>query len=210
MNYLVIEGNIGAGKTSLANMLAEEMKARLILEKFAENPFLPKFYSNPDKYSFPLELSFLAERYRQHKDQLTHHDMFSPLAIADYYFSKSLIFAAITLPEDEYNLYLQLYNIIHQHLTLPDLYVYLYLPVSQLQKNIEKRGRDYEMGITYEYLKKLQDGYFVYMKSRTDMKSLVIDTRNIDFVNNHADFIKMKDTIFNHSYERGITRVILE
>ncbi len=209
MNYLVIEGNIGAGKTSLATLLAEDLNARLILEKFAENPFLPKFYSNPDKYSFPLELSFLAERYKQHKEQLTHRDMFSPLAIADYYFSKSLIFAAVTLPDDEYNLYRQLYNIIHQHLPLPDLYVYLYLPVENLLQNINKRGRDYETNISSDYLTKLQEGYFVYMKSRKEMKSLVIDTRNIDFVNNHDDYLKIKDTIFNHSYEAGITRVIL-
>ncbi|HYW97014.1 MAG TPA: deoxynucleoside kinase [Bacteroidales bacterium] len=209
MNYLVIEGNIGAGKTSLANRLAEDMGARLILEKFAENPFLPKFYSDPAKYSFPLELSFLAERYKQHKEQLTHRDMFAPLAIADYYFSKSLIFAAITLPVDEYNLYRQLYNIIHQHLPLPDLYVYLYLPVENLMKNIGKRGRDYERGISSEYLTKLQDGYFVYMKGRKDMKSLVIDTRNIDFVNNQDDYLKLKDAIFNHTYVAGITRIIL-
>jgi deoxyguanosine kinase len=209
VNYLVIEGAIGAGKTSLATMLAEELNARLILEKFAENPFLPRFYSNPEKYSFPLELSFLAERYKQHKEQLTHRDMFSPLAIADYYFAKSLIFAGITLPEDEYNLYRQLYNIIHQHLPVPDLYVYLYLPVEQLLRNIQRRGRDYESGITSDYLTKLQEGYFVYMKSMHKMKSLILDTSNLDFVNNKTDYFRIKDVIFKHLYEPGITRIIL-
>ncbi len=209
MNYLVIEGNIGAGKTSLATRMADDMKARLILEKFADNPFLPKFYNDPDRYSFPLELSFLAERYKQHKEELTHHDIFSPLAIADYYFSKSLIFASITLPEDEYNLYRQLYNIIHQHLPRPDLYVYLWLPVEQLLDNIRSRGRNYEKGINSEYLKKLQDRYFVYMKNRHEMKCLVIDTRNIDFVHRDEDYAKIKDVIFNRTFDPGITRVIL-
>ena len=209
MNYLVIEVNIGAGKTSLATKMAEDMNARLILEKFADNPFLPKFYSDPERFSFPLELSFLAERYKQHKDQLTHLDMFSPLAIADYYFSKSLIFASITLPEDEYKLYRQLYNIIHQHLPVPDLYVYLWLPVEQLLDNIRQRGRDYEKDINSDYLKKLQDRYFVYMKDRHDMKCLVLDTRNVDFVHRNEDFQKIKETIFNRTFDRGITRVIL-
>ncbi len=209
MNYLVIEGNIGAGKTSLATMLANDLKARLILETFAENPFLPKFYSNPEKYSFPLELSFLAERYKQHKEQLTHRELFSPLAIADYYFSKSLVFASVTLPQDEYNLYRQLYNIIHQQLPVPDLYVYLYLPVEMLLENIQRRGREYELGISSDYLFKLQNSYFVYMNSRKDLKSLILDTRNVDFVNNQPDYNKIKELILNQSYEVGLTRLIL-
>ncbi len=190
-------------------MLAEDMKARLILEKFAENPFLPKFYSDPDKYSFPLELSFLAERYRQHREQLSHRDMFSPLAIADYYFSKSLIFAAITLPADEFQLYRQLYNIIHQHLPVPDLYVFLYVSVDQLVTNIQRRGRYYEKSIGKDYLKMVQDGYFEYMRSMTGMKSLVIDMENIDFVGNHDHYERLREVIFTPLYPAGITRICL-
>lgn len=209
MNYLVIEGNIGAGKTSLATRLAKDYNARLILEKFAENPFLPKFYSDPGKYSFPLELSFLADRYKQHKDELSNRDMFAPLAIADYYFAKSLIFASITLPEDEFMLYRQLYNIIHQHLPIPDIYVYLHLPVEGILKNIALRGRDYEKKISPEYLKKLQDGYFDFFKSRKDITFVIIETINIDFVNNEEDYLKLKDLIFYGEFEKGINRILI-
>jgi deoxyguanosine kinase len=209
LNYLVIEGNIGAGKTSLANKLAKDFKSRLILEKFADNPFLPKFYKDPDKYSFPLELSFLADRYKQHKEELTNRDMFAPLAIADYYFAKSLVFATITLPEDEFMLYRQLYSIIHHHLPIPDLYVYLHLPVDSLMKNIAQRGRNYEKEISPEYLKMLQDGYFDFFKSRNDIKFLIIETSNIDFVNIEQDYLKLKDLIFNRKFEKGINRILI-
>jgi deoxyguanosine kinase len=209
LNYLVIEGNIGAGKTSLANKLAKDFKSRLILEKFADNPFLPKFYKDPDKYSFPLELSFLADRYKQHKEELTNRDLFAPLAIADYYFAKSLVFATITLPEDEFMLYRQLYSIIHHHLPIPDLYVYLHLPVDSLMKNIAQRGRNYEKEISPEYLKMLQDGYFDFFKSRNDIKFLIIETSNIDFVNIEQDYLKLKDLIFNRKFEKGINRILI-
>src|SRR5687768_8959728 len=126
-NYIVIEGNIGAGKTSLAMMLAAECNARLILEEFADNPFLPPFYENPARYAFPLELSFLAERYQQLKDHLAAtQDLFREYTISDYLFNKSLIFAKINLKQDEYNLYTRLFNIINSFLPKPDLLVYLY------------------------------------------------------------------------------------
>lgn len=208
MNYLVIEGNIGVGKSSLVKKLSSEMKARSIYEQFEDNPFLPKFYENPERYSFPLELSFLADRYKQHKNALTNLDMFAPLAIADYYFSKSLIFSGVTLEKDEYSLYRQLFDIIHQQLPLPDLYVYLHSPVSRLLENIEERGREYEKKIEGEYLKKVQDGYFEYMKSRKDMKILIIDMENLDFVNRKEDYNSLKSIIFDRQYERGITRLL--
>lgn len=207
MNYLVIEGNIGVGKSSLVEKLGKELKARTIFEQFEDNPFLPKFYMDQERYSFPLELSFLADRYRQHKETLSNLDMFAPLAIADYYLSKSLIFAGVTLPEDEYKLYRQLFDIIHQHLPVPDLYVYLHTPVEKLLENILHRGRDYEKQISGGYLKKIQDGYFEYMKSRNDMKILIINTENLDFVNNKDDYFLLKSFIFDHNYEPGITRI---
>jgi deoxyguanosine kinase len=208
-NYIVIEGNIGAGKTSLVKRFGADYKARLILERFAENPFLPKFYKEPERFSFPVELSFLADRYHQLKEEISNRNIFSSLVIADYYFSKSLIFARNTLKDDEYNLYRQLYDIIHQHLPLPDLYVYLHLHVEKLMENIKKRGREYEQNIDESYLLKIQQGYFDYLKTREGIKILLIDGGNINYINNEEDYIRIKNCIFNIQYPIGISRVIL-
>lgn len=207
MNYLVIEGNIGAGKTSLVSLLSKEMNAKAVYEKFEDNPFLPRFYADPERYSFPLELSFLADRYKQHKEELSNRDMFTPLSIADYYFSKSLIFAGITLAEDEYRLYRQLYTIIHQNLPKPDLYVYLHSSVPRLLENIKLRGREYEKSIRFEYLLNLQKGYFEYMKSSPDMRILILDVEDFDFINDKDDYLLFKKLIFDNTYKIGITRI---
>ncbi|RLD63708.1 MAG: hypothetical protein DRJ01_03045 [Bacteroidetes bacterium] len=209
-DYIVIEGNIGAGKTSLSKMLAEKFNAKLILEQFADNPFLPKFYDNPDRYSFPLELSFLADRYNQLKKDLSHRDLFKSFTISDYYFMKSLIFSKSTLQDDEYNLYRQIFDIIYNQLPKPDLYVYLHLTTDNLIKNIKKRGRDYEQNITEDYLKKIQNSYFDYFKQQKDFRTLIIDTNDIDFVNNHKDYELIIDTIFNNEYKIGTNRVVLK
>jgi deoxyguanosine kinase len=208
-NYVVIEGNIGAGKTSLTKKLGEDFNARLILERFAENPFLPKFYDEPERFSFPVELSFLADRYHQLKEELSNRDIFSSLVLADYYFSKSLIFARNTLKDDEYNLYRQLYDIIHQYLPVPDLYVYLHVPVEKLMANIKKRGREYEQNITDEYLLKIQQGYFDYVKTIEQTRILLIDVGGINYVNNEDDYIRIRNCIFNTQYSIGINRIIL-
>jgi deoxyadenosine/deoxycytidine kinase len=209
LNYIVIEGNIGAGKTTLSKMIAKEYNAKLILEQFADNPFLPKFYKEPDKYSFQLELSFLAERYQQLNQDLTSRDLFKPFTVADYYFMKSLIFAKATLSEDEYNLYRQIFNIIYKSIPRPNLYVYLHVDINKLQSNIQKRGRDYEKGISSEYLTKIQNGYFDFFKQQNDISYLVIDTTNMDFVGNQADYERVKDLIFNEKYDKGITRITI-
>jgi len=209
LSYLVIEGNIGAGKTTFAKRIAEEYNAKLILEQFADNPFLPKFYSEPEKFSFQLELSFLAERYHQLNSELTSRDLFKSFTIADYYFMKSLIFARATLKEDEYNLYRQIFDIIYKSIPKPDLYVYLHQDVINLKKNICKRGRDYEQGISNEYLTKLQDGYFDFFKQQNDIPFLIININNLDFVENQADYEKIKTVIFAVKYEKGIQRVII-
>ncbi|MCF6184104.1 MAG: deoxynucleoside kinase [Bacteroidales bacterium] len=209
-NFVVIEGNIGAGKTSLSKKIAEDYNAKLIPEKFAENPFLPKFYKNPNKYSFPLELSFLADRFYQLNNQISNRDLFKSFVVADYYFTKSLIFAKSTLTDDEFGLYRRIFNIIYTSLPKPDIYVYLYLDINHLIKNIKRRGRDYEKQIKASYLEKIQNGYFEYMKQhREEYKFLVIDTNNIDFVRNQKDYIKIKNIIFNREYKIGINRVIL-
>ncbi len=208
-NYVVIEGNIGAGKTTLATRIAGQFNARLILEHFADNPFLPKFYDDPEKYSFPLELSFLASRYRQLREELEPQDLFSSFTVADYYFAKSLIFAASTLKGDEYSLYRQIFYIIYSSLPRPDIYVYLHLNPDRLLRNIEKRGRQYEKGITEEYLRTIQESYFSFFRQNPENKYLVIDISKIDFVLNDDDYRKVINAIFENDYQPGISTLIL-
>lgn len=185
MNYqfITIEGNIGAGKTTLANLLSKHYNARLILEEFADNPFLPKFYENPDQFAFPVELFFMAERFKQLKELLSQKDMFQTLTISDYLFTKCLLFAKVTLPEDEFRLYQRLFDIIHQQLIQPDILIYLHAPVSKLQSNIRKRNRSYEQNISDDYLFNLQETYTHYIKQH-NIKTLFVDASNADFINN--------------------------
>lgn len=202
-HYIAIEGTIGAGKTSLATMLASEYSARLILEQFEENNFLPKFYKEPDKYAFPLELSFLASRFQQLKTELSVTDLFRNLIISDYIINKSLIFSKATLPDDEYNLFSRLFNIINLTLPGPDLLVYLYASVNRLKSNIILRGRSYEQEIESSYLQRIQSGYFDYFRQQNDMTILIIDTNKLDFVNNPAHYKWIREIIFQ-PYSRGI------
>ena len=207
-NFIAIEGNIGAGKTSLSTRIANDFNAKLILEEFEDNAFLPKFYKEPDKYAFPLEMTFLASRYQQLKDKLGQQDLFKDFTISDYYIVKSLIFAKKTLPADEYNLYTRFFNIVFTQIPKPDLLVYLYLKTPNLQANIHKRGRPYEMSIENEYLDKIQEGYFEYFKQQNNnQRVLIIDTNHIDFVNNESDYQKIIG-IINKDYKPGIHRVI--
>ena len=207
--FIVIEGNIGAGKTSLSHKIAEQYNAKLILEQFANNPFLPKFYKDPDKYSFPLEMSFLADRYNQLKKELSERDLFKSFTIADYYFMKSLIFSKQTLKDDEYSLYRQFFHIIYNSLPKPDLYVYLHSNVDKLLNNIKSRGREYEQEISADYLQKIQDSYFGFFKQQQELSFLVIDTNRIDFVNNQDDYNKVSDAIFSFNCKKGVNRIIL-
>jgi deoxyguanosine kinase len=184
-NFITIEGNIGAGKTTLAHILQKKLNARLILEEFADNPFLPKFYENPDQYAFPLELFFMAERYKQLKELLHTQDMFQEVTISDYLFTKCLLFAKVTLPTEEFRLYQKLFEIIHQQLVHPDILIYLHAPVSKLQSNIKKRQRQYEQAIPDEYLFNIQETYTSYIKQH-NLKTIFIDASNADFINNEA------------------------
>jgi deoxyadenosine/deoxycytidine kinase len=203
-DFIVIEGNIGAGKTTLAKKLAKDMNARLILETFEDNPFLPKFYKDRERYSFPVELSFLAARYRQLKNEIQNKDLFHSLTIADYHFLKSLIFAKETLSGDEFRLFRQLFDIIYEMVPIPDLYVYIHRPVDILLKFIEKRGRDYEKEIDAEYLKDLQDGYFRFFKEHPDMRILIINMEDMDFENDNTIYMQIRDILLN-DYPKGIT-----
>ena len=208
-NYLVIEGNIGAGKTSLASLLAEETGSRLVLEAFSDNPFLAKFYEDPGRYAFQLELSFLSERYHQIKTELGHPDLFGQSVISDYFLAKSFIFSKYNLKDDEMKLFEKLFSIINLQAPKPDLYVYLHLPVEKLLENIKLRGRSYEKHIQFDYLKEVQEGYFGFFKSQREMKILLIDTSQIDFVNKDSDLQQLKKVIFEGDYSVGLNRLIL-
>lgn len=196
-NYIAIEGNIGAGKTSLATKIADDFNAKLILERFKDNPFLPKFYDDAARYAFPLEMSFLADRYQQLVDDTTQLDLFKESVVADYDVNKSLIFAGITLPEEEYALYKKLFQMMHKDLPKPDLYIYLYQNTERLMENIKKRGREYEQSIQGEYLQKLNAGYLEFIKNQHSDNIRMVDISERDFVKNRSDYLNVLNEILN-------------
>ena len=195
LNYIAIEGNIGAGKTTLATKIANDCNAKLVLERFADNPFLPKFYKDQSRYAFPLEMSFLADRYQQLSDDLAQFDLFKDFVVADYHIFKSLIFAKVTLQEDEFRLYKTMFDIIHKEMPKPDLYVYLYQNTERLLENIKKRGRSYEQEIPADYLEKINRGYLDYIKTQTDLNVLIIDVSDLDFVKKQEDYVFLLNEI---------------
>jgi len=196
-NYIAIEGNIGAGKTTLATKIAEDFNAKTVLERFADNPFLPKFYKDQNRYAFPLEMSFLADRYQQISDDLAQFDLFKDFIVADYHIFKSLIFAKVTLSNDEVRLYKTLFDIIYKEMPKPDLYIYLYQNTDRLLQNIKKRGRNYEQEIQAEYLEKINNGYLDYIKTQKDLNVLIIDVTEMDFLKNQDDYIFILNQIQN-------------
>ena len=200
-NFITIEGNIGAGKTTLANLLAKKYNARLILEQFADNPFLPKFYENPGQYAFPLELFFMAERFKQLKELIQQKDLFQSVTITDYLFTKCLLFAKVNLPDDEFRLYQRLFDIILAQLVQPELVIYLHAPVSKLQENIRKRNRSYELNIPDDYLFSIQETYTHYIKQH-NLKTLFVDASNADFLTNEKHLQTIIDAL-DKDYPEG-------
>ncbi len=200
-HFITVEGNIGVGKTTLTHLLAKHFNARLILEEFADNPFLPKFYEKPDQYAFPLELFFMAERYKQLKEMVHTKDLFQSVTISDYLFTKCLLFAKVNLPEEEFRLYQKLFDIIHQQLTFPDILIYLHAPVQKLQANIKKRNRSYEQHIPDEYLFNIQETYTSYIKHH-NIKTIFIDASNADFLGNEKHLQIVIDAL-DKDYENG-------
>lgn len=194
-NYIAIEGNIGAGKTTLATKISEDFNAKLVLERFADNPFLPKFYKDQSRYAFPLEMSFLADRYQQLSDDLAQFDLFKDFITADYHIFKSLIFAKVTLADDEYRLYKTMFDIIYKEMPKPDLYIYLYQNTERLLQQIKQRGRLYEQEIPAEYLEKINKGYLDYIKTQTDLNVLIIDVSDMDFVSRQEDYLTILNLI---------------
>ena len=210
-SYIAIEGTLGAGKTTLASRIANDFNGKLVLEEFEgdKNPFLPKFYKEPDKYSFQVEMTFLALRYQQLKDKLGALDLFHDFIISDYYVAKSLIFSRNNLHEDEYQLFSRFYNIIFSDMPKPELLVYLYSDVARLQRNIRKRGRSYEQEISDEYLNDIQQGYLDFLHQQQDnMRILLLDTNRLDFVASKRDYRSIIEAI-DQPYDVGLHRVSL-
>ena len=197
-NYVAIEGNIGSGKTSLSNLMSDEFNAKIVLERFADNPFLPKFYEDQERFAFPLEMSFLADRYQQLTDDLAQFDLFKNFIVSDYYIFKSLIFAQVTLQKEEYALYRKMFDIMYKEISKPDLYIYLYQNTDRLLENIKKRGRIYEQNIEASYLQKIHVGYTNFIKTEQDLNTLIIDVSELDFVNNHKDYREVLKIINTH------------
>ena len=193
-HFITIEGNIGAGKTTLAHLLSKKLNARLILEEFADNPFLPKFYEDPKQYAFPLELFFMAERYKQMKNRVQSADLFHNVTVSDYLFTKCLLFAKVNLPEDEFKLYQKLFDIISQQVVLPDVLIYLHAPVKKLQANIKKRNRSYEQQIQDAYLQSIQETYQGYIREH-NIKTIFVDVTNADFLSNDAHLKAILDAL---------------
>ena len=206
-NFICIEGNIGAGKTSLAKKISEDCNARLILEEFANNPFLPNFYKEPEKYAFPLELFFMAERYKQLKEVMVQ-EIFSSFTVSDYFFIKSRLFAQNNLSKDELTLFYRLFDIMLASLPKPDLLVYLHADIQCLQKNIKKRDRSYEGKITKDYLLKIQEKYLDFFKKQKDFPVLIIDVTDSDFVQNDEKYQKILAAI-KQPYSFGVHHLSL-
>ena len=202
-NYVAIEGNIGSGKTSLSNLMSDEFNAKIVLERFADNPFLPKFYEDQERFAFPLEMSFLADRYQQLTDDLAQFDLFKNFIVSDYYIFKSLIFAQVTLQKEEYALYRKMFDIMYKEISKPDLYIYLYQNTDRLLENIKKRGRIYEQNIEASYLQKIHIGYTNFIKTEQDLNTLIIDVSELDFVNNHNDYREVLKIINTHTSSTG-------
>jgi deoxyadenosine/deoxycytidine kinase len=205
--HLAIEGNIGSGKTTLASMLSMDYDARLILEEFSENPFLPKFYQEPEKNAFPLELFFMAERYHQLKE-LKLQDLFQPNIVSDYFFVKSKLFAQNNLKQDELQLFNRLFDIMLSSLSKPDILLYLYADVDRLQKNIKKRGREFEQNISDEYLQNIQEKYLDFLKKQNDFPVLMLDVTDVDFVSDVSIYKKINE-LLKKEYELGVHNFVL-
>lgn len=208
-NFIVIEGNIGSGKTSLSKKIANNFNGKLILEEFADNPFLPKFYKEAERNAFPLELSFMAERFQQLSGEKSKADLFTEFRISDYSFFKSTLFAQNNLKEDELNLFNQLYHIMFSSVRKPDLLVYLHSKVGRLQENIKKRGRDYEQNIKDEYLKNIEDKYFDYLKKQNDFPVLILDVSEVDFIEDEKIYQQIISEIQNFDKSEKLKKLIL-
>jgi deoxyadenosine/deoxycytidine kinase len=189
--YIAVEGNIGAGKTTFSKKLALDLNARLILEAFSDNPFLPFFYEDPERYAFPVELFFMTERHKQLQADLGQKTLFQDYIVSDYYFFKTLLFAKNNLSEEEYRLFQRLFHILNGGFPDPDILVYLHRPVPELMKNIQRRGRNFETEISPDYLQQIQSVYLEFFKHHRGFPILILELRDVDFVASPEAYQKM-------------------
>jgi deoxyguanosine kinase len=207
-NFIAIEGNIGAGKTTFCNMLAQDYDCRLILEQFTDNPFLPLFYDNPERYAFPVELFFMTERHKQLQESLATVDMFTPLSISDYFFIKTSLFAKNNLKDEEFRLFYRLFEVLNSTFPKPEILVYLHRSVDNLLTNIRKRGRGYESDISAAYLLEIQNVYFEFFRTEKNMPIVVVDMGDVDFTEDKKAYAQLVD-ILKNTYPKGMTRITL-
>jgi deoxyguanosine kinase len=205
-NFIAVEGNIGAGKTSFCNRIADDFNCQIILESFDDNPFLPQFYQNPERYAFPVELFFMTERHKQLQAGLLEPELFKDGTIADYFFLKTLLFAKNNLSDEEHRLFSRVFKVLNASFPKPDLLVYLHRSVENLQVNIEKRGREYEKDITNDYLKKLQNTYFEFFRTEMSMPILIIDVEKADFLKDDVTYNKLLK-LMSEDYKLGINYI---
>ena len=207
-NYICIEGNIGSGKTSLVELLAEETQGRIILESFADNPFLPLFYQDPERYAFTVELFFMTERYKQLQQDLATPDLFNKYIISDYLFIKSLLFARKNLEAEEYKLFQMLFTVLNNNFQKPDILIYLHRDTPYLLDNIKLRNRAYEQEITADYLLMIQNSYFEYLRNIISFPVLILDLKDMDFVRNPKNYETLK-FLLSKKYLPGVHRMSL-
>lgn len=201
--FIAIEGNIGAGKTTLCHLLAERFGCALVLEQFTDNPFLPFFYENPERYAFPVELFFMTERHKQLLEHFAQPDLFRSFTVADYFFVKTLLFAKNNLSEEEFRLFNRLFLVLNSTFPKPDLLLYLHRPVDVLLQQIQRRGRDMERLITGEYLEELQNAYLEYFKRETETPVVVLELDDADFLRDGTVFEAITG-LLNRSFEPGV------
>ena len=204
--YVCIEGNIGTGKTSLCTRLAKRYNGKLILEQFTDNPFLPFFYADPERYAFPVEVFFMTERHKQMQKHILTHDLFASHIFADYFFTKTLLFARNNLNQEEYRIFQHLFQLLEAPFPYPDLLVYLHRSTSKLMQQIEDRGRDMETPISEEYLLTIQNAYFEYFRGEINYPILIIDVEEMDFVKHKEDMDEIIK-IMAQRYNPGVHRV---
>lgn len=205
-NFIAIEGNIGAGKTTLCEMLAKDYNCRLVLEEFTDNPFLPLFYENPERHAFSVELFFMTERHKQLQQNLANRDLFQQTTIADYFFIKTLLFAKQNLKTDEYSLFQRIFNILNATFPKPDILLYLHRPTEVLMKNIRKRGRAFEQEIEPAYLDTIQKAYFDYFRTETEIPVVIVEVGDINFIENENYYQELIN-LMNDNYKTGMNYI---
>ena len=206
--FIAIEGNIGAGKTTLCNRLSAQYGCALVLEQFTDNPFLPPFYEQPERYAFPVELFFMTERHKQLLEHFSRPEFFVPFTVADYFFVKTLLFAKNNLSEEEFRLFQRLFNVLNSTFPKPDLLIYLHRPVEVLLKQIKKRGRDFEQSISGEYLEEIQTAYLAYLRQETGTPVVILELGDADFQSNN-DVFHQVSSVLQQRFTEGLHQLSL-